>query len=730
MYKRCAGVSKAPSVFPLKAEIGMLQGRGCDFCFPDRRPHVEWEAHRLGVDSMKHWRIGLGAWLGFLVVAAPGALALRPTNLRTYRQLVKLVSPRFSPDGRQLAFVSIRPDFVYNRYDTTLRIVSTAGGKSVAWVRGLHDLHMPRWAPDGHRVAFLARVGREKPQVYDVAFAGATPRCLTHAPNGVLQFAWNPNGRTIAYVTPDNPVLSAWDRRTGHDLFPIHDDDYEVTRPPVPAQIWLLTLSSGKTRPLTMGSTSVLENAPPFAGSITAPTWSANGHWLAYTRQADADDADTDRTTIVVVNVANGKARVLTHHTRYEYTPSFAPRGDAIAYLYPHGPGPVSDMDVFVTSLRGGDGRDVSADLDRDVATTYAWLPDGQGLLALANDRVGSRIYLQPLRGVGHALDLGALNPTQLAVSAQGQVAFVADSATRPPELYLLRRLNSRPVILTHLNRSFAAYRYPRSVQVTWRAPDGQINDGILTYPDDYRPGQRYPLVVYSHGGPEAASTENFDADEIGPLRDLFAAHGFLVFEPNYRGSDNLGNAHEHAIYRDPGRGPDRDVISGIRMLEDRGLVDPKRIAAVGHSYGGYMTAWLISHQHFWRCALVADGVVDWTQEYELSGAGNLAWVRDSLGGSPWNPRSAALYIQDSPITYAGQITTPTLILSGTADITVPITESFALYHALASRHVPVKFIGIPGAYHLPQDPVQLELYYRTIEKWVILHLQRHPRRG
>jgi Dipeptidyl aminopeptidases/acylaminoacyl-peptidases len=135
-----------------------------------------------------------------------------------------------------------------------------------------------------------------------------------------------------------------------------------------------------------------------------------------------------------------------------------------------------------------------------------------------------------------------------------------------------------------------------------------------------------------------------FDTNEIGPLRDLFAADGYLVFEPNYRGSDNLGNAHEHAIYRDPGNGPDSDVISGIRMVEKQGIVDESRIAAVGHSYGGYMTGWLISHQHFWRCAVVADGAVDWTEEYELSAAGNLAWTRDSLGGSPWDKGSAALY--------------------------------------------------------------------------------------
>jgi dipeptidyl aminopeptidase/acylaminoacyl peptidase len=341
----------------------------------------------------------------------------------------------------------------------------------------------------------------------------------------------------------------------------------------------------------------------------------------------------------------------------------------------------------------------------------------------MADDHARSILYVQPLEGAGHALNLGELNALEVAVSAQGALAVVADTAAQPPELYLLRTPESRPVRLTEFNRKFETYAFPRSIEVQWRAPDRELNDGILTYPNGYEPGKRYPLVVYSHGGPEAASTEHFDEDEIGPLRDLFAARGYVVFEPNYRGSDNLGNAHEHAIYRDPGSGPNSDVISGIRMLEREALVDPSRIAAVGHSYGGYMTAWLISHQQFWRCAVVADGAVDWTEEYELSGAGNLAWTRDSLGGGPWDKASAALYRTGSPITYAGDISTPTLILSGTDDTTVPITESFALYHALVSRHVPVKLIGIPGAHHSPQDPVHRELYYRAIVEWVVEYL-------
>ncbi len=658
-----------------------------------------------------------------LVLVVPAVArppARRPVaDLRTFRRLVRIVSPVFSPGGRRILFVTVRTDDLHNRDDRTLWVVPTAGGRPRALVRGLKGLAAPRWAPGGRTVSFLASVHGAKPEIYAVGARGGTPRRLSRAPEGVEQYAWSPGGHRLAYVAPDPPRFSARDRWSGHDLFAVHDDDDLITAPPEPSEIWVLRLPSFAVSRITHGPTSVLEGAPPFNGSVSAPSWSPDGRWIVYTRQKDADDSDTDATTIVAVPASGGVPRVLTRHATYEYDPFFAPRGDLVAYLTPHGPGPVSDMDVFVTSLRGGRSRDVSADLDRNVATTYAWMPGGKAVVGLADDGVRSRLYLQPLRGRGRPIPTGGLHPLDLAVSARGAVAYVADGAARPPELYVLARPGARPRRLTRFNRDLRRYAWPRSVALRWRAPDGMRNDGILTYPLDYRPGHRYPLVVFSHGGPEAASTEDFDAGEIGPLRDLFAAHGDVVFEPNYRGSDNLGNAHLHAIYRDPGAGPDSDILAGIRLLEKRGLVDPRRIAAVGHSYGGYLTAWLIGHQHFWRCAVVADGVTDWTEEYELSGSGNMAWTRDSLGGSPWNPRSRRLYVTGSPITDAGRITTPTLILSGTADVTVPIAESFALYHALAARGVPVRFLAIPGAAHMPQDPVQLELFYRAIERWV-----------
>lgn len=668
--------------------------------------------------------LGFAGLSALLLVLLPlcSQAAAAPVHLKDFRTLVRIGSPRFSPDGSRIAFLTYRSDYVHDRYAPTLRVMDSAGGTPQVLVQGLRGLHSPRWSPDGRTLAFIAEVGKRKPQIYTVSAAGGTPTELGDAPNGVEQFAWSPDGKTLAFVTPDQAPISARDRRTHHDLFTFGNDDYLTTQPAVPSHIWLLPVKGGKARQLTHGATTVLEAAPPFGGGVSAPSWSADGRWIVYTQQADPHDSDSDRTRIVAVDVASGREHALTGKHSYEYTPRFAPNGNRIAWLYPHGPGPISAMQLYVGTPTGS-AHVISAGLDRNLFANYAWLPHGKGLVAIGDDGIHASLYVQPLHGPAHAIALGGMNALDVAVSPKGALAVVLDSATKAPELYLLRTPDAPPMQLTDVNRGIDAHDFPHSVEVKWTAPDGQANDGILTYPDHYVPGRHYPLVVFSHGGPEAASTAGFDTGEIGPLRDLFAADGYVVFEPNYRGSDNLGSAHEHAIYRDPGTGPDSDVISGVRMLEKKGLVDTARIAAVGHSYGGYMTGWLIAHQHFWNCAVVADGALDWTEEYELSGAGNLAWTRDSLGGSPWDTASARLYRTGSPITYAGQITTPTLILSGTSDITVPITESFALYHALESRHVPVKFIGLPGGHHSPHDPVHRELYYRAIEHWVRTHL-------
>jgi dipeptidyl aminopeptidase/acylaminoacyl peptidase len=664
-----------------------------------------------------------------LLIAALGLTSVpvfadaRAIDMAAFRSLVTISSPRMSPDGSRIAFVKTVNDFKSDSRISTLEVVSSSGGAPVALSRASAHLKDPQWSPRGDRIAYMDSGRHKQDQLFVVPARGGNPAEITDAANGVEQYAWSPDGTRFAYVTQDDP-LNAAAAKHGDDLFEIHDDGYLTSGPPQPSHLWLVSSHGGAPRRLTRGTWSVLETAPPFVGDLSDPSWSHDGRYIAFTRQANAEDGDSDRTTIAIADVRTGTVRNATAHAKYEYQPLFCPTDDTLAYLYPHGPGPISVLNVFTAKVGSIAPRDTDATLDRDV-TQMTWLPDGKSGIVMADDGIDVGLWRLSAGAAPQRMDLGSLNVMDFNVGRSGAVALVLSNETTAPELYVMTNLKAKLARLTSLNAGFANYQYGQSQELQWKAPDGERSDGIVTYPVGYVAGRKYPLVVYLHGGPEAASSRIFDGGEIGRLRYGLTSHGYIVFEPNYRGSDNLGNAHEHGIYRDPGTGPGNDVMAGVKQLESHPSVDTSRIAVVGHSYGGYMTAWLIGHEHFWRSAVVADGMVDWRQEYNFSAAGNLAWTRDSLGGTPTDLAAAQLYVGGSPITYVRSVTTPTLILSGTADETVPITESYELYHALRDRGVPVQFIGIPGAHHSPSKPEQVDRYYAAILDWVAGHMQR-----
>ena len=632
-----------------------------------------------------------------------------PLTLQNLRALASVSSARISPSGKNVAFIASASDYVHDRNEKRLMIVSAGGGNPTALTPVLKGLADPQWSTRGDWIAFIADDSKDIAQVYTIRASGGSRTQVTHAKKDVEQFAWNPSGTLIAYVVEDTPRDAAAFAR--HDnLWSVHDDGFLTTYEPQSSHLWIAHANGSGERRLTHGSWSVLEAAPPFVGAATDPSWSPDGKSITFTMQSDHDDSDSDRTSIAMVNVATGAVTKLDKRTQYEYQPFYAPGGRNIVYLFPHGPGPSSVLDAFVAS--GASNTDVTQSLDRDV-TFASWLP-GNRLLLLASDGPQTAFYTQGLTGGARRLALGDLNPSMMSVANTGAIAFIATATNKPPEVYLLASIDAKPRQLTHLNAKLAALDYGKSEEITWTAPDGERSDGILTYPVGYTPGKKYPLVLRIHGGPQAATSLSFET-----LRQLFAGRGYLVFQPNYRGSDNLGNEHEHAIYQDPGVGPGNDAMAGVAAVEKLGIVDTTREAVTGHSYGGYMTTWLITHWHNWRCAVVGDGMVNWIEEYDLSATGNLAWARDSLGGSPWDPKVAPLYRSGSPITYVSQITTPTLIISGTADEQVPVSESYELYHALHDQGVPTEFIALPTTKHGPTDPVHIEGYNRITLDWV-----------
>jgi dipeptidyl aminopeptidase/acylaminoacyl peptidase len=355
----------------------------------------------------------------------------------------------------------------------------------------------------------------------------------------------------------------------------------------------------------------------------------------------------------------------------------------------------------------------VTGSIDR---TFYGadWSPDGSALVLAASDATTTSLWWVPLDGAARRIALGELEPHDLFVGAGGSIAFVGVEPGRPSELYLLASPAAEPRRLTDYNAPTAALSLGKTESVEWKVTGYQA-DGVITLPPSYQPGTKYPLLLVIHGGPMGSSKRAFSE-----LPQLLAARGWVIFEPNYRGSDNLGNGYQSAIIGDAGDGPGKDVMAGIATLVARGLVDTTRIGVSGWSYGGYMTTWLIGHYPRWRAALAGAALTDYGDSYNLSDI-NVTFG-GGWGGSVWQAPYDKVVRDQSPTSYFGRINTPTLILSNTGDVRVPIVQSYKLYHALKDRGVPVKFVAYPIPGHFARDPVRVRDVYRRWIGWFEEH--------
>ena len=670
-------------------------------------------------------RIALSAVLLVWIVlfsAAPVSAQSRRIELSDLSKIVSVSDPQISPDGKTVVIVVGRPNVEQDRVDRELVQVEIGNGAQHVLTYERKTAGSPRWSPHGDWLAFLVNDGAEKdakPQIFVLPMRGGEARKITEAPSGVEQFAWRPNGQEIAYVTADEPENKK-EIEKHHDAFEVGDNDFLQTKAPMPSHIWLVPADGGKPRRLTSGTWSLPKVLPP--GSPSSPiSWSPDGKLISFTRQEDPHTGHGDERTIQILAVDSGEIRKVTKHEKFEGFGLFSPSGAQLAYWYPRDGNRSNQNDIHVTSVEGGDGEDVSRTIDRNVLRAI-WMPDGQSLLLGGHDGTQVSLWLQPLHGVAKRLSLGDVIPSwsfwvDAFVGARGDIALAGSTTTHPSELYYLPSPGDSPKRVTNFNGELASRELGRSERIEWKGPDGFQDDGVLLYPPDFQKEKSYPLVLIIHGGPRAASTTQFDF-----LGQLMAARDYVVFEPNYRGSDNLSNSYQRAILNDAGDGPGRDVMAGIEAVKKVVSVDESRIAVSGWSYGGYMTSWLIGHYHIWKVALAGAPVTNWLDQYNL-GDGNVQG-RYLFKGSPYSKENQKAFVEQSPITYAGNIKTPTLILCDTGDFRVPITQSYELYHALKDNGVRVQFFAYPVGGHFPNDPVrQMDVYGRWVD-WISQNLK------
>jgi dipeptidyl aminopeptidase/acylaminoacyl peptidase len=660
----------------------------------------------------------------FAACIAAGPAAGRTLEAADIRRIVTVDQPAIAPDGKRVAFIAVRTDFASNGYERELHLLDVTTGRDRVL---LHDdtVTLPRWSPDGQRLAYLDRAGGRM-ALFEW---GSPPRLIARAGGDLTDFAWRPDGRAIAFAAYDPP--------SPRDYFQAGDNDYTLTALVPPVHLWLVEPRRGSAaQRLTYGSRTV---APTDSGGMFVPAfaWSHDGRRIVLTRLPNTFSGDDERSTLYALDVRTRTLSKITDRNSLELAPQFSPDGTRLAYWYAQGGNFLAQNTVRVRT--GASDEAAYSGFDRDIGGTL-WMPDGRSLLACGNDRTHSRLYRIPIGGIPIALDLGNLEVTcdayqsstfdagiDASVSRGGAVAFVATSAHALRELYYLPSLNARPRRLTQFNAFFERLQLGSIAPIAWDGPNGFREYGVLHYPPNAAPGRRYPIVIDIHGGPGLSEIESAAGKSYGgdwPIEQLIAARGYLVFAPNYRGSDDAGNAFLLAIVGDTVEGPSADILAGLAAVKNLPQADGGRVAVCGWSYGGLLTSWLIGHDRQWKAAVSGAAVDVEAQSYDLS-VSNVQDAYYQNGVTPYVAGGLKRYEAVSPIAYAGNVTTPTLIWGTTGDPVVPISMSYAFYHALKDNGVPVKFVVFNAPTHGPNTPRNTEELTGMWLDWLDSHLRR-----
>ncbi len=651
--------------------------------------------------------------VAFGALSLPVRAAPKTLTFEDLRRIVSVREPQISPDGKRVVYVRSRINWQANRNDSELVIVDLASGASHVLTQDRIGAGNPRWSPDGSRIAYLAAPQAKKPpQIYILRMDGGDSTSITNSKSGVQTFAWRPDSAAIAYVTDDEaPNQKAIDHHL--DAVTITDNDYLTREAPQPAHVWLVNADgTGNTR-LNSGAWSVVKGSDPI--------WSPDGRRIYYQRQPDPVFAHFISQTTYAYDFGSKTDVALGLGT--DGSPLLSPDGKLIAITVPRHQTIYLQNDLSVRSL--ADGKEVfsSRTLDRNVHWD-AWLPGGKGIAVAGADGVRNVLWLLSSQGSATRVDLGELDVApDFTVASDGSIAFVGLRADHTADIYYLPAGSRTPKRLSDENPWLSAYDLPRVEELRWQTDNGMTADGVLYYPNGYVAGRKYPLVLDIHGGPVSTSTRDFTGLEGGGLAQILAAHGYLVLRPNYRGSDNAGDAFLQAIVGDMASGPGKDNLAGVDAVRKLGIVDESRIGVSGWSGGGLQTSWLIGHANFWRAAVSGAAVNDQYEQSMLSDINEPFNQAFFPGISPFTKDGRAKYMAESPIAYVDNVRTPTLILSDTRDQRVPVPQAYEFYHALRVRNVPVEFIAFPRYGHFPTDPVGREQVLRAwvgwFEKWM-----------
>ena len=660
-----------------------------------------------------------------LVCAASFALAQKkPFDVETMLKLARISEPALSPDGKLVAFTVQTVDLDKNTRPKQIYVVPLEGGVPRQITHEGTDNERPRWSPDSKQLYFVSNRGGSA-QVWVMDPGGAKARQITRLSTEAGGILVSPDGEKIVFQSSIYPECGGDDACNKKNL----DAD---AKNPVKARVYtsllyrhwtewqtrrrqhLLVVDTDGTgiKDLTPGA----HDAPPFSlGGPDGYAISPDSAELAYTIKMDAQPATSTNSDIYTVPLEGGDAKKITISPGGDDAPLYSPDGKYLAFRSQQRAGYESDrFRLMVLERATGRTTNLTETLDRWVGS-FTWSPDSTRIFFTVEDRGATELQMIAATGGGARIIIpGKSSVDDVQFTSDGRtMIYTEDTGSRPAEIFRVPSSGGAGAALTHLNDALLSGSTLTPLEEMWAdSADSTRIQSFLIKPPNFTPGRKYPVLFLIHGGPQGAWGESWTYRWNA---QVFASAGYLVVEPNPRGSTGYGQKFIDEINADWGGKPYEDIMAVADAVAALPYADGERMAAAGGSYGGYMVDWLLGHTTRFKALVTHAGVFDLASE---------ARETEELWFPLWEFRgmpndNPEVYATWSPSSFVKQFKTPTLVFHGELDYRVPVGQGLQLFTALQLQKVPSKLVVFPDEGHWVLKPQNSVLWYHTFLDWI-----------
>jgi len=645
----------------------------------------------------------------------------RPVTIEDYYRIKSLRGPEVSPDGRRVTYSVATPIEEDNSDHLESWVVLTAGtGEPLHIVHGGEEVSDPGWTDEGllrYRSDGTWALDLDDPRARPIQIAPpeleeTEPGSEGGAGQGASPGTPSPDGRWTATLEEvpyprEEPIYAS-------DFVRRHQERFEGEQ-----FDWMYFQRDGREIPVPDPRTLSAEEvaiAPADESSEPRPitnlglrpsglAWHPDGTMLVFTADSHfRDEMSYERPDLWTVSI-DGEVNRLTDDGYTYGSTAFSPDGGFISYILGFGTDMIIEQgldhggprDLYIRPVEGGEPINLTADWDLDPRAPL-WAPDGRHIYFTAGIGGSTHLFRVPADGGGvEQITEGQHRVGSLTFDRDLQtIAYTVGRIEAPSELFVANIDGTEERQLTHVHDELLEeITFSRAERLLFASADGTPLEGWLLYPYGYEPDQGpYPLIVNSHGGPHSASGYSFDFKQ-----QCFAANGYFVLQTNFRSSTGYGDDFKWATWGAWGDKDGEDVMAGVDYVLEHFAIDPERVGVTGHSYGGFMSNWLITQYPDWiAAAVVGAGISNWISDY---GTADIARTKEpEFFGTPWEEEGRSRLIRQSPLTYAGRVTTPTLFIHGEVDQRVPYEEAEQMYFAIKKQGVPAKMIRYAGMSH------------------------------